>query len=284
MKYLLFCGLMLLVACTSPVDRNIVGAYTGGQITLVDVESVLLFMPSERRMLKESRIIDAYREIARDLALERILFPGQNASENLLDVFKRKYINRYRMAVVRLYRFRTRMETVATAMSDVQRPPGTVILEKADFLNILANGENDQVLLKVQDGAFTREDVLRLLNADAQRRPKAPTPQELYDLYMTHARNHLLYAEAIAAGFTEKTRVRRQLKASLSGSVRKSIFEARAWEKMGTKTGSSEGSTLPLLEGILQEANYRFLEENVRQLLLVNLGNPPSEESKSDLK
>ena len=108
-KLISFCALLLLsfgsIACRNEAmpDSNVVAIFDGGQITLRDVEEVLLSMPAEDRIAHEGDIVSSYRETARKLVLTRVLIPESASRESSLQYWRQENPEIYLSLVVRLF-------------------------------------------------------------------------------------------------------------------------------------------------------------------------------------
>ena len=78
---------MTLGACTQPAtqtvgsdDPNVLATFDGGAITMAEVDQTILERPTEERQAFGVGTLDAYRDVLRELAIERLLVAGGRAA------------------------------------------------------------------------------------------------------------------------------------------------------------------------------------------------------------
>ncbi|MEL6543537.1 MAG: peptidyl-prolyl cis-trans isomerase [Myxococcota bacterium] len=71
---------LLAVACQSS-DPYTVATFNGGEVRLADVESAILALPADERLIREAKIEQTYEEIAREIALTRTLLSPTTTRE-----------------------------------------------------------------------------------------------------------------------------------------------------------------------------------------------------------
>lgn len=104
MKHLFICVLLLSVsACNQSPEPTIVATYSGGRVTLGQVEQVLLSLPADERMSQELEIVEGYRAIARRIALTRILVPETADPQTRFEALNHERPSLFRREVVRRF-------------------------------------------------------------------------------------------------------------------------------------------------------------------------------------
>ncbi|MCG8455819.1 MAG: peptidyl-prolyl cis-trans isomerase [Holophagales bacterium] len=99
---------LLLAACAGPPPGpapgpDAVAVWDGGEVGLIEVEDVLRALPTEERERREAAIFDAYREVAREIALLRLLLPGTADPGERLAVWRAERPAAYRHLAAQLY-------------------------------------------------------------------------------------------------------------------------------------------------------------------------------------
>jgi hypothetical protein len=101
-------------------------------------------------------------------------------------------------------------EAQARYLEDAPAAEGSTVLDRPAFEARLATAGPGDVLLEVGDFRITLEDFTRRLERDqATTVPVLPPLQRAYELYEGLAQDQLLYAKALATGFTEEPAYRR---------------------------------------------------------------------------
>lgn len=106
-------------ACQAPADRTVVATYSGGVVSLGDVEEVLFSLSVKERVEREREIVEGYRSVARRIALTRLLVPETLNFETRLDFLRRESPELWRRTVVRSY-----------FLNEVHDPQGSIVTEK----------------------------------------------------------------------------------------------------------------------------------------------------------